>query len=178
MTIKFKRDDTYMEMNVGITFMIASGYGNASNSLEVVMLCRLTLIVQPLEISYSVVCHVMLSVATNLYADYLILYSSSGTYWLRWIQSLHLVLNSLCVKFDDSLTWLSPALVSGKGRISQRYSSKLFLTPNVGYQWYSSKLFLTPSGGYVYRTHSMDSFSGTHDLLLPIPRWFCFCSIY
>ena len=25
MTIKFKRDDTYMEMNVGITFMIASG---------------------------------------------------------------------------------------------------------------------------------------------------------
>ena len=104
MTIKFKRDDTYMEMNVGITFMIASGYGNASNSLEVVMLCRLTLIVQPLEISYSVVCHVMLSVATNLYADYLILYSSSGTYWLRWIQSLHLFLNSLCVKFDDSLT--------------------------------------------------------------------------
>ena len=78
MTIKFKRDDTYMEMNVGITFMIASGYGNASNSLEVVMLCRLTLIVQPLEISYSVVCHVMLFVATNLYADYLILYSSSG----------------------------------------------------------------------------------------------------
>ena len=78
MTIKFKRDDTYMEMNVGIVLMIASGYGNASNSLEVMTLRRLTLIVQPLKISYSVVGHVMLFVATNLYANHLILYSSSG----------------------------------------------------------------------------------------------------
>ena len=78
MIIKFKRDDTYMEMNVGTVLMIASGYGNASNSLEVMTLRRLTLIVQPLKISYSVVDHVMLFVATNLYANHLILYSSSG----------------------------------------------------------------------------------------------------
>ena len=78
MTIKFKRNDIYMEMNVGIVLMIASGYGNASNSLEVMMLRRLALIVQPLKISHSVVGHVMLFVATNLYADHLILYSPSG----------------------------------------------------------------------------------------------------
>ena len=77
MTIKFKRDDTYMEMNVGIVLMIAWGYGNASNSLEVMMLRRLALIVQPL-ISHSVVGHVMLFVATNLHADRLILYRPSG----------------------------------------------------------------------------------------------------
>ena len=78
MTIKFKRNDIYMEMNVGIVLMIAWGYGNASNSLEVMMLRRLALIVQPLKISHSVVGHVMLFVATNLYADRLILYRPSG----------------------------------------------------------------------------------------------------
>ena len=78
MTIKFKRDDTYMEMNVGIVLMIASGYGNASNSLGVMALRRVTLIVQPLKISFSVVGHVMLFVATHLYANHLILHSLSG----------------------------------------------------------------------------------------------------
>ena len=73
MIIKFKRDDTYMEMNVGIVLMIASGHGNASNSLEVMTLRRLTLIVQPLKISCSVVGHVMLFVAANFYANHLIL---------------------------------------------------------------------------------------------------------
>ena len=62
---------------MGIVLMIAWGYGNASNSLEVMMLRRLALIVQPL-ISHSVVGHVMLFVATNLHAARLILYRPSG----------------------------------------------------------------------------------------------------